>query len=86
MESQNHSEHTDHGDTEVVLKETSQTEGEADKINMDLIIPLLRRNCFDAGGSARFMFDYSIDQLIEQVFEKIHSRMRPENLTSFAQL
>ena len=64
------------------------------EVTLEWLISLLKRKYFYAGGSARFMFDYSIDELIgstktqpqNSVFGKLCGRMTQEDWSSFAQL
>ena len=75
----------------------SQRQGEEEgskEVTLEWLISLLKRKYFYAGGSARFMFDCSIDELIgstktqprNSVFGKLCSRMTREHWITFAQL
>ena len=63
-----------------------------DQEEMGWILRLLKRKYFYAGGSARYMFDYTFDELITSennspsVFEQLAGRMSSNDWESFAQL
>lgn len=64
------------------------------KETLEWFMSLLKRKYFYAGGLARFMFEYSIDELLgttktmleDSIFGKLFSRMSQEDWSSFAQL
>ena len=63
----------------------SELEKDNENDNMDLEA-LLERKYFYAGGSARYMFEFSIEDLISTVFKKLFDRMSAQDWEAFATL
>ena len=67
-------------------------EGHTEQDTLDWLKPFLERKYFYAGGSARFMFDYSFQELVistddkPSVFDGLCERMKTEDWQSFAEL
>lgn len=72
----------------VVVKE-DQPQNENDQDRTAWILSLLERKFFYAGGSARFMFDFTMEDLLKKdvgVLDKLEQRTSQEEWTSFATL
>eukprot|EP00543_Licmophora_paradoxa_P005022 CAMPEP_0202444158 /NCGR_PEP_ID=MMETSP1360-20130828/3297_1 /ASSEMBLY_ACC=CAM_ASM_000848 /TAXON_ID=515479 /ORGANISM="Licmophora paradoxa, Strain CCMP2313" /LENGTH=616 /DNA_ID=CAMNT_0049060079 /DNA_START=720 /DNA_END=2571 /DNA_ORIENTATION=+ len=93
---------TDTGDGDVMMEDSEennrqekggvQSEAQGDMERLDWLKSLLPRKHYYAGGSARYMFEYSIDQLTvstktkKSIFERISDRMTVNDWKAFAQL
>ena len=87
------SEQDDHGEEVKISENRVLDDGRTAEVTFEWLVSLLKRKFYYAGGSARYMFDYSMDELIgskskpeNSVLRKLADRMTSDEWSSFAEL